>query len=74
MSKQIQTETHSVDELRALIMDALTACGFSPDYVTGYVRAQEIDGCLRPGMQPWCARSATARYQLMRACPGAGRG
>lgn len=58
-------ETPSIDELSDLIRHALTIRGYSHDYVSGYIAAQKIDGCLRPLIQPWQRRSAGNRFRLV---------
>ena len=51
-----------VSELNQVMVLSLTADGRSPDYIAGFIAAQEFSGWLRPQCPDWIRRSALLIY------------
>lgn len=54
----------SIADLRQLMLDALESGGHSPDWIAGYIAAQERSGWLRPSCPAWIRNSAGVFYAI----------
>ena len=57
-------EDYSPDDLRALMIEHLEKRGESPEFVRGYIAAQERFGLLRPRCPAWMRNSAALFYLI----------
>lgn len=54
-------------ELMELIRKTLDEAGYCPDYVAGYIAAQQADGCLRSHAPQWMRKAMAARMKALAA-------
>lgn len=60
----MKTKDLSVEDLRELIVIALTNNGWTGEEIAGYVRAHEVAGWLRPKCPAWLRNAAGVHYAI----------